>query len=149
MPIFCQDGDRARWHHTTARHAATGVCRLWLLAHPRFQLHFTPTSASWINLVERWFAELTTRRLRRSAHGSVTELEASIRTWSSEWNADPKPFVWTKTAGEILYTFAAFCRPISVTTPPRPSRRGPGPGQAGCRRPLQPSLPGAPGAWRA
>jgi hypothetical protein len=63
--------------------------------------------------VERWFAELTTRKLRRSAHRSVTELEADIRRWINEWNADPKPFVWTKTADEILDTLAAYCRRVS------------------------------------
>jgi transposase len=81
----------------------------WLLKHPRFCLHFTPTSSSWLNLVERWFAELTNRKLRRSAHRSVTELETDIRTWINEWNKDPKPFVWTKTADEILETLAAYC----------------------------------------
>jgi transposase len=91
----------------------TPAVKKWLLAHPRFHLHFTPTSASWINLVERWFAELTTRKLRRSAHRSVTELEADIRKWINEWNADPKPFVWTKTADEILDTLAAYCWRIS------------------------------------
>jgi transposase len=81
----------------------------WLLRHPRFHLHFTPTSSSWMNLVERWFAELTNRKLRRSAHRSVTELETDIRSWINEWNKNPKPFVWTKTADEILETLAAYC----------------------------------------
>jgi transposase/transposase-like protein len=85
----------------------------WLLKHPRFHLHFTPTSSSWLNLVERWFAELTNRKLRRSAHRSVTELEADIRKWINEWNKDPKPFVWTKTADEILGTLAAYCERIT------------------------------------
>jgi transposase len=85
----------------------------WLLRHPRFHLHFTPTSSSWLNLVERWFAELTNRKLRRSAHRSVTELENDIRKWISEWNKDPKPFVWTKTADEILETLAAYCERIT------------------------------------
>ena len=85
----------------------------WLLRHPRFHLHFTPTSSSWMNLVERWFAELTNRKLRRSAHRSVTELEADIRRWINAWNKDPKPFVWTKTADEILDTLAAYCRRIN------------------------------------
>jgi transposase len=70
-------------------------------------------SSSWINLVERWFAELTNRKLRRSAHRSVTELEAGIRKWINEWNKDPKPFVWTKTADEILETLAAYCERIN------------------------------------
>ena len=85
----------------------------WLIRHPRFHLHFTPTSGSWLNLVERWFAELTNRKLRRSAHRSVTELETDVRKWINEWNTDPKPFVWTKTADEILDTLAAYCSRIN------------------------------------
>jgi len=65
-----------------------------------------------MNLVERWFAELTRRKLRRSAHRSVTELEAHIRTWNSEQNKDPGPFIWTKTADETLETLAACCERI-------------------------------------
>jgi transposase len=98
--------DNYATHKTPAIHQ-------WLLKHPRFHLHFTPTSSSWMNLVERWFAELTNRKLRRSAHRSVTELEAAIRKWINEWNKDPKPFVWTKTADEILGTLAAYCERIS------------------------------------
>jgi transposase len=85
----------------------------WLLRHPRFHLHFTPTSSSWMNPVERWSAELTTRKLRRSAHRSVTELQADIRRWINDWNKDPKPFVWTKTADQILETLAAYCERIN------------------------------------
>ena len=66
-----------------------------------------------MNLVERWFAELTRRKLRWSAHRNVTELEADIRAWISEWNRDPKPFIWTKTADEILETLASYCQRIS------------------------------------
>jgi transposase len=84
----------------------------WLLKHPRFRLHFTPTSSSWLNLVERWFAELTNRKLRRSAHRSVTELEDDIRKWINEWNKDPKPFVWTKSADDILETLAEYCQRV-------------------------------------
>src|SRR6202011_5774564 len=91
----------------------TPKIRRWLAVHPRFHLHFTPTSSSWLNLVERWFAELTNKKLKRSAHRSVTELEADIRKWINAWNKDPKPFVWTKTADEILDTLAAYCRRIS------------------------------------
>jgi len=90
----------------------TPAIREWLLKHPRFHLHFTPTSSSWLNLVERWFAELTNRKLRRSAHRSVTALEADIRQWINEWNKDPKPFVWTKSADEILETIAEYCQRI-------------------------------------
>jgi transposase len=61
--------------------------------HPRFHLHFIPTSASWLNLVERWFAELTNRKLRRSTHRSVAELEADLAAWIQAWNDHPKPFV--------------------------------------------------------
>jgi transposase len=91
----------------------TPEVKKWLLRHPRFQLHFTPTSASWLNLVERWFAELTNRKLRRSAHRSLVELERDVRTWINEWNNDPKPFIWTKTADEILDTLAAYCLRIN------------------------------------
>jgi len=98
--------DNYATHKTPAIHQ-------WLLKHPRFHLHFTPTSASWLNLVERWFAELTNRKPRRSAHRSVTELEAGIRKWITEWNKDPRPFVWTKTADEILETLAAYCERIT------------------------------------
>jgi transposase len=75
-----------------ATHKAPAV-HTWLLRHPRFHLHFTPTSASWLNLVERWFAELTNRKLRRSTHRSIVELEADVRRWINAWNADPKPFI--------------------------------------------------------
>jgi transposase len=91
----------------------TPQVKKWLLRHPRFHVHFTPTSSSWLNLVERWFAELTNRKLRRSAHRSVTELEADVRAWINAWNADPRPFVWTKTADEILDTLAAYCQRIN------------------------------------
>jgi transposase len=85
----------------------------WLVRHPRFTLHFTPTYSSWLNLVERWFAELTTKWLKRSAHRSVKELVASIRTWITNWNDDPKPFVWHKTADEILDNLASYCQRIN------------------------------------
>jgi transposase len=88
----------------------TPEIKAWLLRHPRFHLHFTPTSSSWLNLVERWFAELTNRKLRRSAHRSVTELEADIRKWINEWNKDPKPFVWTRSADQILESIADYCQ---------------------------------------
>src|SRR3954452_3414479 len=76
----------------------TPAIQKWLLAHPRFVLHFTPTSSSWLNLVERWFAELTSQKLRRAAHRSVRALNTDIRAWIKTWNDDPKPYVWTKTA---------------------------------------------------
>jgi transposase len=85
----------------------------WLLRHPRFTLHFTPTYSSWLNLVERWFAELTNRWLRRGTHHSTRDLVASIRTWIQMWNDEPKPFVWHKTADEILENLANYCERIS------------------------------------
>jgi transposase len=85
----------------------------WLAAHPRFVLHFTPTSSSWLNLVERWFAELTTKKLRRATHRSVRQLNTDIRSWIETWNEDPRPFVWTKTADEILESIARYCKRIN------------------------------------
>jgi transposase len=91
----------------------TPAIQKWLAAHPRFVVHFTPTSSSWLNLVERWFAELTTKKLKRGAHRSVRQLNADIRAWIDSWNHDPKPFVWTKTADEILESIARYCRRIN------------------------------------
>jgi transposase len=91
----------------------TPAIQKWLTAHPRFVLHFTPTSSSWLNLVERWFAELTTKKLRRGAHRSVRELNADIRSWIKTWNDDPKPYVWTKTADQILESIATYCTRIN------------------------------------
>jgi len=82
----------------------------WLLRHPRFHLHFTPTYSSWLNLVERWFAELTTKWIKRGVRRSVRDLVASIRTWINNWNEDLKPYVWHKTADEILTNLAAYCQ---------------------------------------
>src|SRR5215203_1014605 len=94
--------DNSSTHTTPAIHR-------WLLRHPRFTLHFTPTYSSWLNLVERWFAELTTKWIKRSAHRSVRDLVASIRTWVTNWNDDPKPYVWHKSADEILDNLANYC----------------------------------------
>ncbi len=91
----------------------TPAIQRWLAAHPRFVLHFTPTSSSWLNLVERWFAELTTKKLRRGAHRSVRALNADIRGWIETWNDNPRPFVWTKTADEILDSIARYCTRIN------------------------------------
>jgi transposase len=91
----------------------TPAIKTWLAAHPRFHLHFTPTSGSWLNLVERWFAELTRRKLRRSSHRSVQDLETDVTAWIEQWNADPKPFVWIKTADEILDSLATYCTRIN------------------------------------
>jgi transposase len=91
----------------------TPAVKNWLIRHPRFHLHFTPTSSSWLNLVERWFAELTNRKLRRSAHHNVAELEADIRAWTAAWNDNPRPYVWTKTADEILENIASYLQLIN------------------------------------
>ena len=85
----------------------------WLLRHPRFSLHFTPTYSSWLNLVERWFAELSTKWIKRGTHRSVRDLVASIRTWITGWNDDPRPFVWHKSADEILDSLASYCQRIN------------------------------------
>jgi hypothetical protein len=76
--------------------------KAWLDKHPRLKLHFTPTSASWLNLVERFFAEITTRRIRRGSYSSVDDLEAAIYDYLAHHNERPKPFKWTKTAEDIL-----------------------------------------------
>src|SRR5512132_3977648 len=80
----------------------TAEVRRWLAAHPRFHLHFTPTSASWLNLVERFFAEITEQRIRRGVFNSVADLEKAIMDYLEQHNANPKPFVWTASAGAIL-----------------------------------------------
>jgi len=85
----------------------------WIARHPRFHIHFTPTGSSWINQVERWFAYLTTQMLQRSAHHSVQALEADVRNWIGQWNGDPRPFVWKKTAEEILGSLARYLQRIS------------------------------------
>ena len=95
-----------------ATHKTPSIQR-WLVRHPRFTFHFTPTYSSWMNLVERWFAELTTKWIKRGTHRSVRELVKSIRTWITNWNDDPKPFVWHKTADEILDSLAAYCQRIN------------------------------------
>jgi transposase len=84
-----------------ATHKTPAIER-WLDAHPRFELHFTPTSSSWLNQVERWFGLLTDKQLRRGVHKSVPALEKDIRAWVAAWNENPRPFVWTKTADEIF-----------------------------------------------
>jgi transposase len=90
----------------------TPAIKTWLVAHPRFHLHFTPTGSSWLNLIERWFAELTNKQIRRGVHKSVQALENDIRTWITTWNTDPKPYVWTRTAEEILERLASYLNRI-------------------------------------
>ena len=91
----------------------TALIRRWLAKRPRFHLHFTPTGASWLNLVERWFASLTEKQLRRSVHRSTRELETAITHYLALSNESAKPFRWTKTADEILESVARFCRRTS------------------------------------
>ncbi|GAB3879663.1 IS630 family transposase [Kibdelosporangium lantanae] len=91
----------------------TPAIKAWLAKHPRFHMHFTPTGSSWINQVERWFGFLTEQKIKRGAHKSVQALEKDIRAWIADWNTHPRPFVWTKTAEEILESIARFCRRIS------------------------------------
>ncbi|HEY6550567.1 MAG TPA: IS630 family transposase [Solirubrobacterales bacterium] len=98
--------DNASTHKTPA-------IKRWLVAHPRFVLHFTPTSSSWLNLVERWFSELTTKKLRRGSHSSVRQLNADIRAWIETWNEKPRPYIWVKTAEEILDSVARYCTRIN------------------------------------
>ncbi|MCI0363649.1 MAG: IS630 family transposase, partial [Phycisphaerales bacterium] len=87
----------------------TPSVKRWLARHPRFRAHFTPTSASWLNQVERWFATLTQKQIRRGTHRSTVELEQAIRSYLAIYNRDPKPFVWTKTADQILESVKRFC----------------------------------------
>ena len=89
----------------------------WLLRHPRFTLHFTPTYSSWMNLVERWFAELANRWLRRGTPRSTKELEGSIAHWIETWNDDPKPFVWHKNADrDTRHAGSIFRADLRLTT---------------------------------
>jgi transposase len=101
-----------------ATHKTPKVQR-WLLRHRRFHLHFTPTYGSWMNLVERWFSALTTKKLQRSAHRNTKELAADIQTWVDTWNENPKPFVWHKTAEQILERLAGYCNAINQDANPR------------------------------
>jgi transposase len=91
----------------------TAPVHRWLAKRPRYHLHFTPTSASWLNLVERWFAALTEKQIRRGVFRSTRELEAAIMRYLEASNANPKPFVWTKSADEILASIARFCKRIT------------------------------------
>ena len=86
----------------------TPAIRTWLDAHPRFHMHFTPTYSSWLNQVERWFGLLTDTQLRRGVHKNLQALERDIRAWITQWNENPKPFIWTKSADEILQRLAAY-----------------------------------------
>lgn len=87
----------------------TPAVKRWFARHPRFHPHFTPTSASWINQVERWFAEITNKQIRRGTHRSTRELEQAIRRYLDAHNKNPQPFVWTKSADQILDSVKRFC----------------------------------------
>ena len=93
----------------------TAVVKNWLARRPHYHVHFTPTSASWINQVERWFAELTRKQIRRGVHTSTKQLEADIRTFIERHNENPKPYRWTKSADEILAAVKRFCQKTERT----------------------------------
>jgi transposase len=95
----------------------TAMIRKWFAKRPRFHVHFTPTYGSWINLVERWFAELTNKRIRRGVFRSVKELESAIREYIGVHNEDPKPFVWTRTADQILDSIARYAQRTNAVQP--------------------------------
>lgn len=96
----------------------TAIIRNWFAKRPRFHVHFTPTYGSWLNLVERWFAELTQKQIRRGSHRSVSDLEKAIRDFIDAHNSEPKPFIWTKTADQILASIARFAqRTLDTHTP--------------------------------
>ena len=93
----------------------TAVIKNWLMRRPHYHVHFTPTSASWINQVERWFAELTRKQIRRGVHTSTNQLEADIRAFIERHNENPKPYRWTKSADEILASVKRFCHKTEQT----------------------------------
>ena len=132
--------DNASTHKTPA-------VKRWLTNHPRFVLHFTPTSSSWLNLVERWFAELTTKKLRRGTHTSVRQLNTDIRAWIDTWNDNPRPYVWTKTADQILDSASATTANELTTqdTRTRSSPKQPRPSSPLPTRPRPASLASIPG----
>src|SRR2546427_4072161 len=106
----------------------TAIIQKWFAKRPRFHVHFTATYGSWINLVERWFAELTNNRIRRGVFRSVKDLELAIREYIDVHNEDPKPFVWTKSADEILASIARYAQRTTATHPARLMSRTTGTG---------------------
>ena len=84
------------------RHSQTPDVQAWLVKHPRFHMHFTPTSVSWLNMVERFFRDITDKRIRHGVFTSVADLEAAIKEYIAAFNAKPKPFIWTAKASDIL-----------------------------------------------
>src|SRR6266513_1768520 len=93
----------------------TPEIRTWLARHPRFRIHFTPTGSSWMNQVERWFGLLTDKLIRRGVHTSVQALEHDIKDWIATWNDNPRPFIWTKTADEILNSLADYLAKVGAS----------------------------------
>ena len=109
MILRCADGlDIHIVMDNYATHKTAGV-KAWLARRPHWHVHFTPTSASWINQVERWFAELTRKQLQRGVHRSTLQLEADIRAFIETHNENPRPFKWTKSADDILAAVKRFC----------------------------------------
>ena len=101
------------WVLDNASTHKTPTIKRWLAKRPRYHLHFTPTSSSWINMVERWFAAFTSKQLRRGVHRSTAALEQATLTYISVNNRDPKPFVWTKTADQILLSLSRLLQRTS------------------------------------
>jgi transposase len=115
LKLVAKAHPRVRLHvvcdnYATHNHPAI---KAWLARNPRITLHFTPTSASWLNMVERWFAYLNDQLIRRGVHTSVQALERDVRAWIKNWNDNPRPFIWTKTAEEILTSLARYISRIS------------------------------------
>ncbi len=93
----------------------TAMIHKWLLRHPRFHLHFTPTSASWLNQIERWFAEITNKQIRRGSYRNTRQLVQAIEDYLEVYNQNPKPFIWTKSADDILESLKNYCERITDT----------------------------------
>ena len=110
LPADAQEVHLVLDHYGT--HKTPKVIR-WFARHPRYHLHFTPTSGSWINQVERWFAGITAKRIRRGSFTSVPQLEKAIEEYLSHNNENPKPFVWTADADLILGKIQRLCERIS------------------------------------
>jgi hypothetical protein len=126
----------------------TKLIHNWLAKRPRFHVHFTPTSASWLNLVERWFALLTERQLRRGVHRSTQELKTAINDFIQHHNREPKPFIWHKPADQILDSVARFCSELTTQDTSRVRKnsvqgvRAKSPGESRSRYGVRPQ------AWR-
>ena len=110
-------GQVERRTHDDKRNGTTSLfaAKAWLARRPHWHVHFAPTSASWINQVERWFAELTRKQLQRGVHRSTRQLEADIRAFIDKHDEDPKPFKWTKSADDILAAVKRFCLRVDQT----------------------------------